>query len=234
MNTNLNEVMAKIEKIRTLASRGGTAHEAEVAAAKMAELLLRHNLSMADIDAYADQTNRAVADQYVNTTSASWRIYLLSVIARAHNGANVSMVGTGRCRVFAHSHNLVVILSTYEWLVKLIERSADDAWKEYVNSGRWSRSARTWKNDYRNGFVTGIGRGYTAMRDAVKATSDNWGLVVVQEEEVRDAIRDALGTTQKRRNYLRGSAAHDRGFRDGSNVNLSGQVGSGRSVRTLG
>lgn len=240
---NIDMVMAKIDKIRTLANRGGTQHEAEVAAAKMAELLLRYNLSMDDIDTHAEKTNRKVVCEDIRTTSAGWRVHLMTVVARGHGGRSLVVTGSGVCKVFAHTHNMIVIRSTYEWLSSLVERSANDAYKAHLAkmAGDWRFEfgapkgyAIRWKNDYRSGFVSGVGHAYTEMKSRVRAESTGWGLIVAQDQEVDDEIAARVGKTQTLRRTSRSSAANHAGYMAGSSVNLGGQVGSSRGNAQIG
>lgn len=234
--TDLAAVMAKIAQIRALAERGGTRHEAEVAAAKMADLLLRYNLSLADIDAHARESGRRVVHESYETTAALWPQLLLDVIAQAHLCKAIRH-GHGRMSVVGHEHNLIVVRETWGWLRAEAARLAPAAWQEAVAAGDgYAATQRArWSNDFKAGFVAGIDAAYRAMQRETRAAvrPSEWSIVPVLEAEVTQRYRELFPQSRERTHTLRGTTAYDRGKAAGRATNLGRQVGGSRSTAAI-
>lgn len=237
METNLAEVMVKIAHIRELATRGGTRHEAEVAASKMASLLLKHNLTMADIDTHARETGRAVTKDSVTTGRIGWKQMLLYIISKAHMCECINL-GNGTMTVVGHEHNLIVARDTFTWLSDIVPDMAETARIVAAGKGdfRTVTDKTKWLNDYKNGFCTGVDDVYRQMRATVRReTSDEqWAIVPVMEQEVAAYYKELFPRTRQSSKKVRLNDAYGSGVRDGRNINLGGQVSGGRGHRAIG
>ena len=65
MAENTSKILDRIAKLMRMAD-GGTKHEAEVAAKMAQSLLLKHNLSMSDVNNNIDESERAIMDELFN------------------------------------------------------------------------------------------------------------------------------------------------------------------------
>lgn len=121
---NMNEILAKIEKIRTLAERGGTLAEAEAAASKMQELLFKHNLTLTDLQTHALRTKRKVErkDYDYKNSANKWKNALLRVLATNNMCESINHPYRSGTTVVGHAHNLIIVEQMYLWLVEEIER----------------------------------------------------------------------------------------------------------------
>ena len=119
-------ITTKLTQIRALAERAGTLAEAEVAAAKLTDLLTRYNLTLADLDAHAEKAGRRVQSEDLDYQKSAnkWHGSLLHVLARAHMCRAVSHPWKNSVTVVGHAHNLIVVRELYLWLVDEIDRLA--------------------------------------------------------------------------------------------------------------
>jgi hypothetical protein len=187
-----DELMDKISKIQALA-KGGTRGEAEVAAAKLSELMARHNISLFDLDKYADGKGRSVKEKiFWLPARSNWRRELMNQVARANNCRVSVFSGTSAVNIFGHDHNIIVTIETYTWLESifddLVKREREmlkyrtwqrgpvlaSSFEDYFNHDRriqmyeMSRNAmirnrQKWSNSFRFGMVSGMAK---AMQDA--------------------------------------------------------------------
>lgn len=228
---NMNDVMTKIAQIRELSSRASTQHEAEVAAGKMAKLLLRYNLTLADIESHVRETNRRVTHEAFSTTTASWKQLLLDAVAQAHLCRCLFHSG-GSATVVGHEHNLIVVRETWEWLAVVADNSMRVAREiaKLLGDTRAERHKVRWGNDFKMGFVVGINAAYTQMRREVKeeVTTNEWAIVPVLENEVAVEFKNLFPRTKNKYSSYRPTAAYDLGRDAGSRVNLGGQLGQSR------
>ena len=242
--TDLKAVMGKIAKLRELAERGGTVAEAEVASAKMAELLLRHNLSMQDITDYATETGRKVVDDTFDFRANSWRQSLLFTVAEAHLSAAVRIKGftprSHHCRmvVVGHEHNLIVVRETWEFLQKEVIRLGNAMVKVAAAAGDEMavRKPGTWLRDFQLGAVMGIDASYAEMRGRVRAeVGDQWAIVPVIEGEVTRYFEELFPETTNRAQIAKvGVDAFEAGQKAGRGINLDRQLGGTETSAAIG
>jgi hypothetical protein len=231
---DFDAVMATLEKLRRLAERGGTLHEAEVAAQKMSALLLKHNLTPVDVQMHAERHNRTVQHDTFDLDSAAWKRDLMFVVARGHLCRAVCMRPGGRRNrlvVFGHAHNLIVTREMYLWLERELRRLADAAHRHAVASGdgHAEHQPRAWKHAFRVGGVHGIWSAYDrARREAAESVdAARWALVPLLETEVeaaRDAYFSWIGNARNARASIAGP--YHQGRAAGESINVGDrQVG---------
>jgi hypothetical protein len=206
---NWNEVLDRLIRIRSLADRAGTLAEAEAATAALTRLLLRYNLSLADLDAAPDGSGGTVlSEEFQVANSASWRHYLLHALAQGHVCRAIRFPGTNRAMLIGHPHSLTVVKELYAWLSVAIPRLANDGWEERRDreaaqllldsaSGhrRFARARaalpgakarRAWIAAFRAGAVDGIWRRLLEEREALRQETDpsRWAIVPAMDAEV--------------------------------------------------
>jgi hypothetical protein len=96
----------------------------------MNELLLKHNLTVTDVQAHAEREHRAVARDQHDTDSAVWTHSPMGTVARSHLCRVVaSDYGRGHLRLetVGHAHHLIVVRETYFWLLGEINGLPDQA-----------------------------------------------------------------------------------------------------------
>ncbi len=80
------EVIEKVKKLFALAGNNPSEKEAESAMLKAQELLLSHDLSIGDVDAFDEPAQKEVVEGALNSdgakTVAGWKINISNAIAR--------------------------------------------------------------------------------------------------------------------------------------------------------
>ncbi len=120
-------VLEKIQKIRALAEHG-TAGEMENAAAKLSQLLLKHNLTIESLDMAGDSLSGDVgfSIHFDGTSVISWRAELMWQISKHHFCRTISYMNpeTGHpCWVVVgRPQNQEVVKEMYSWLSEEISR----------------------------------------------------------------------------------------------------------------
>jgi hypothetical protein len=243
---NLDEIMSKIKKIRELATRGGTQHEAEVASAKMAELMLRYDISTMELDAHAESTDRVVTEDTFDFRANRWRQDLLFKVATAHSCKGIRINGippkSHWCRfiVVGHDHHLIVVRETWEWLQAEVLQLCAKAFKAAKAAGDWDalHQGESWQRAFHYGAVAGIQESYRAMKAQVKAEvgEERWALVPVMEGEVALRVEELFPTLGNigRTPGLKSASAYDQGKKAGRAINLGKQVKGGKEAALAG
>ncbi|MGI9254032.1 MAG: DUF7168 domain-containing protein [Thermomicrobiales bacterium] len=208
------EVMDRLTRIKTLADRAGTLSEAEAATAALSRLLLKYNLSLADLDDVPGETRASVGSEAFEVeNSASWRHYLLHALAQAHFCRAIRYPGTSRAMLVGHPHNIAAVKDFYQWLSVSIERLAGTTWDEERDrdaarlllepNSPYRRFAaardalptgnrRAWLTAFRTGAVDGLWRRMIDEREAIRqeTSPERWALAPILDAEVQTFMND--------------------------------------------
>lgn len=168
---------ATLAKLLEMAERG-TDHEREIAAAKAAEWMARHQISSFDL---ASATGPAVEDGRVDSDDPSapparvenWNKMLLVVVAEAAGG-RAWMQGKGRMQrmmIAGTSDSVASARYLYMWLARVVGRMAREAASD-------RRETNAWRRSYAVGAVAKLRVRLAAARQSV-IQSESTALVVV-------------------------------------------------------
>jgi len=219
----VDTILDRISKLQELASRPGTPEEAEAAAAKVQTLLLKHNLSLADVHAHQAGLG-TISMMELPAMDSIWRAKLLGVVATAHlcraiRTVNQAMIPE-KFTILGHAHNLRVVQSVYPWLADLVPDMALSA-----SAAHWADAEliglETWLHSFRLGMIDGIRQAYD---DARADLNDETGLVPI-DDAVDEAVKEAFPDAEEHR--FRGEAdirAYKLGEQAGRNVNTDTQL----------
>lgn len=241
----MDAVMKMVSQLKDLSDKATNLHEAQAAAGKLAELMLKHNLTMRDLDEQSARTGATVKkQQVVMPRGADWKWRLLSLIATAHLGRAIRSQGdplAGRptvVTVFAHAHNLVVIKETYLWLITEINRLCmrDHTWAVQEGDTDALDRKQQWIGDYRYGAIDGLDDTYSTLMERFKRdVSGGSAMVLVRTEDVDKAVRQAfplLGGAP--RAQIRSTGAYEQGRAAGRGINVDRQVRADRPNGQIG
>jgi hypothetical protein len=218
----MDAILERIAKLQELASRGGTPEEAEAAAAKVQALLLKHNLTLVDVEARSGLGEVKMVT--LPAFDSIWRAKLLGVVAEAHLCRAVRSHGPdGRpvqFTILGHAHNLDVVQRVYDWLLDLIPQMAILAYERFV--GPYAAGLEeVWLHSYRLGVIDGIHDAYQESRESL---NDETGLVPI-ETDVEAALEAAF---PERSEYRFGGKADKEayliGVKEGRAVKLDRQI----------
>jgi hypothetical protein len=188
--TDLNRIVDRVKKLLAL-STSANPHEAALAAAKAQEILFRHNLSMAMVEAeLADgKTSDYVKDRFDSGGWMDWRRRLLAAVARNNFCRGVSYQGTRDVGIVGEPHNVIVVKHLYSFLVAELIRLADleaNAQPELP-----ADDARAWKRSFYQGAVRTIAQRLAEQRQRDVASDQRaMALVTRKDQELEEAYRN--------------------------------------------
>lgn len=213
-----------IDKIQALLAkvpeRGATEAEAASALEMAHKLLLKHNLTMAEVEEVelpgesqvVEEHDRAMAaDGTPRRGAGGWQAVLAASVG--HHFFVRVLSGRGTLIFVGRRDNVATVQELNRWLVKQVARLALDACHE---DGREARYEKTWLRSCRLGIVSRINERLAELV-AQQAAQDVQirALVVRYDEENEQYIRDRFGRVGK---GTAGSGLHHGGYAAGQEV----------------
>lgn len=229
--TDLTAILDKIARLKALEAQPGTPEEAAAATAAIQRLMLRHNLTEAQVST-AGRNDQSGYDstRYDIGAATMWRKYLMHTVAETtfctavfdHAGRGVNIVG--------EKHNVAVATGLYEYLSEAIERLADEGW-EHDGKYQPGTTARRWKHAFRTGATNTVMQRLKdqfayAKRQEDAAGNDTSALVVVKGNELARAVRKLHPRSRSTASRAQTSDAHGaaRGREAGRGISLADQI----------
>lgn len=258
------DLLRKIKQIQELAHRGGTIHEAEVAAGKLTELLLKHNLTLLDLDQVSDERGVKVGEQlFWLSTQSNWRRELLNQIARANGCRLIVFKGSKACRLIGYPHNMIVTIDMYQWLESIFDDIVEAERKKLRTREGWPALARFEDLDlfgmigvereierlensrrymiqkpqsWSRAFRFGMVAGIAETMKAAKRKVElsDTKALVPLMEKEVDEYVESLGLKLRHTRVSLNASAREHGYHRGRQVNVSPQVGRGETNRAIG
>jgi hypothetical protein len=210
---DIDRIVERIKKLLALSSSQNP-HEAALAAAKAQELLFRHNLSLAMVEAALEGGSSAyVSDRFDSGGWMHWRRRLLAAVARNNFCRGVSYQQTRDVGIVGEPHNVTVVKHLYAFLVREVMRLADLGAKE--QHGLDEEESRAWKRSFYLGAVRTIAQRLATQRQRdISADPQAAALVVRKDQELDEAYREHFPTAQSNEDDEEGAPAparQDRG-----------------------
>ena len=186
---DLDRIVDRVKKLLALSSSQNP-HEAALAAAKAQELLFKHNLSLAMVEAElpGDRHARYISDRFDSGGWMDWRRRLLAAVARNNFCRGVSYEGTRDVGIVGEPHNVLVVKHLYAFLVRELIRLAEAA--AAGEPGLDAEGARAWKRSFFLGAVRTIAQRLATQRahDAA-ANPQSTALVLRKDQELDEAYQ---------------------------------------------
>lgn len=230
MNQEITAILDKIARLKTLAERPGTPEEAAAAVAAIQRLMLRYNLSEAQVStANRNEKHGFDSVRFDLGSTMSWRSHLMNAICNYtfckavfdHKGSKVNIIG--------EQHNIAIVTGLYDFLVGEVMRLADVGWNALTAEDRWGSTVRSWKNAFRLGAGQTLGaRLRDQFKEQAKAEDETAvnALVVVKNDALARAAREFFPNS--RASNTRASMSDQRGYVAGQiagkGINLARQI----------
>jgi len=219
-------ILDRLKKLHALTTSSNE-HEAALAAEKLSEMLLRHNLSMAAVEAHRIGAEaRWKADDRVVGRPMLWEQSLINVICRTHDARVIADTRERTWTIVAPADRIAALWFLYDRLRAEIVRLSEDGWRSTDADDRVIFSARSWKRAFAVGCVATIAARLREMRERVIAETDSRALVTLMsdtaDEQVAELIGDITTKDIKHRNMPR--AAMLAGEAAGERVNLDAEL----------
>lgn len=218
-NDEMSAVVERIQKLLAL-SESANEHEAGLAAAKAAELLMKYNLTMDKVELSPEEVEVGYETMlYVNTKKAQrWEQRLAYDVARFHF-----------CEVLVSPHHIYfvgreanreVAMYVFTQLAERLHKLARKETRAYIKrqKGFWNEARalhpelpefdhrihlkganhhKAWRAAWLDGAVSGIRDQLETQRTA-KATEGSKALVVVRGQEVSEFVEQQFPNTRKK------------------------------------
>lgn len=246
-STRHEKILDRIKKLLSLANSSNE-HEAALAAAQAAKLMMEHNIAEAQLDSHEASENVGEIDLDSAGKLAKWKGIVLSGLTQAFDCKAYSTrkydVYKGKTvyKVVGQPSKTSTITYMYSYLVGEIDRLANVAYREEAMeceaSGVGRPGARAWKNSFRVGAASVIQKRLLEERKTVRAEAKAAGQSLVRIDKdalaVKDFVKENVGNLRKssaartssRSGYAAGKAA-------GGNVSLGGGKGLSAGARRL-
>jgi len=210
-------------------------NEAAVALQKAQDLLLKHNLSRANIDTAPGirPVNDAVGKVEVNAvTGWTWRKTLLHVIARNNLCKVIGDNGAKTAHLFGRQDNVRSVLEMYYWVGDQLQKMAPAAFRMYkADGGR--ETARTFNAGFFQGACRTIDDRLEKPLEDFKAGSGR-SVVLASDTSLKDAVGRVFPHTRTSRSTTRMGDGYVRGKAAGNNVRFGQAAQLGGRRRALG
>jgi len=147
-----NNILHTIRQLFAMAEHEtANEHEAANALEKAQALLLKHNLTRAQIateDTQSTTANIGKVDVH-SDTGYSWKRYLLNVIATNNLCFTVAEIHKKVSNLFGNQDNVRSVLEMYYWILEQLPTMANKAFKDYEGY----ESRRVFNNGFYNGAI---------------------------------------------------------------------------------
>lgn len=221
---DVDAIVEKLRKLRAL-SHSSNEHEAELAAAKMQELMTAHRISELQL-AGADHRDAGYLRQDYELDAGRWRLVLLNGICRA-NGARVCNLGDNRVAIVGRPGSLPVIVEAYQYLADVVDQLARDKWAA-IKGATWE-NGRSWAGSFRLGAAERIMRRMAAAAREAASGAEITALILRDDAAASEAFRAEFPHTRKTAIRAGSGSGYSAGWEAGGNVGLtpSRKIGQG-------
>lgn len=217
------EVMARIKKLLAL-SESSNENESKTAMLQVQRLMAKHRLTMKEVkEANKEPINIITQETEVTYTRARWKYLLSNVIAENFGCYSYVVVYyTNRITFFGKDEDVTVCKIMLEYALNCIDCEVDKYKKQYK---RERKSTRGLENTYALGFIKGLQNAFEKQ----KADNEEWGLVLVREQEVVDAFNDIKFDNKPSKDVKPMDVAQDRdmynrAIKDGERFSVSDRI----------
>jgi len=234
-----DRVLDKLAKLLAL-SESANEHEAAVAAQRAAELMAKHQIDLAEVQARASDKGASIpqveaarvdslwedGEDGAQPRVENWHKSLLAELGIAFGG-KVWMSGQGKRRGFymvGTRDSINAVRYMYSMLERQINRLSREAGRLH------GETSNAWRRSYAVGMVSRIGERLRAGRAEAMRGASSTALAVI--DKTKQAIDDLLNQQvpnlrSARRGHRKRGDATSYGYRDGDRVDI-GKPGSAR------
>lgn len=215
-------ITAKIKKLLAL-STSPNEHEAKTAMLKAQELMVRHKLSMKDVETEEQQQQVTMGVSNHTYTQAKWKPALANVIANNFRCHSIGRQSSGRqptriCFVGLED-DVDIAMAVYTYAMKFVTSETGRLKRQFYKS---TGSAKGIEMSYAFGFVRGLKEQYEEQIES----DSMYAMVLVKDQRVDDFINEHTTTKsviQATSKNFNGFAAM-LGFSDGKTFSTSDKL----------
>lgn len=230
-DTTTDAVKLKIAKLLAL-SASPNQHEAELAMAKVQELLQRHRLTMTDINPASAKTRSAIGQgRQTLVNDDKWKRVLHGTIGYAFNCLSLFAPLDAK----ASRYHLIFIgddvsrsvaESVYDYMLETAVRAEQHSWAQF-DGYKGGNTRNVYRRSYYLGFNSGLGNVARARRAALDAESQtSTALAVRTADAIAEYVKTEL-TNVKAAKHVKTKAGHTEASIDGYNTGRKQNMNGG-------
>lgn len=224
----VEDIILKIQKLLAL-SKSSNENEAQNAMLKAQQLLIKHKLSLKDVELYSSENIKV--DSF-NTEQRfrgqSWKSNLAQVIADnfscymyLQTSCNYRSKVRSIC-FYGKGDDVVICNIMFSYASKCINTEGDKLVKR-MKQDRRRKYFKGIKDDYALGFIAGLKERFN---EQIRNNSE-WGLVIQKDQIVIDKYREFskdFGTVNVSKKFYKHSNAFKLGQEDGRKFDISNKI----------
>lgn len=224
------KLIDKIRKVWAL-STSNNPHEAALALSRVHELLLKHNLTMADIQA-KDEKPSYIQSLSGKVITGDWRKKLIHAIAKAFfcKAIAIRRAGVSRILLIGEKENVDVVWEMYSFVEKQLSLWANRDFKRYKDEvGFRAIHGKMWKANYFAGANYEIYQRLNESQQKFESEGENCkALVLVKEKDLQEAVEKAFPDLRK--NYYQKAWKSSDGLEEGRKAGQEVQLRANKEI----
>ncbi len=211
-------IILRIKKLLAL-SESSNEYEAKVAMLKAQELLVKHKISLKEIE---EHKNINVTEGETNITfrQGKWKGKLADLIAENFGCYHYYRTNRTHTIIFmGKDEDVTVCKMVLEYAVDSINSVVNRLRYQYRKEGY---STKGLENDYALGFIEGLEYAFEEQ----KQENQEWGLVLARDKEVVEAYekKEFIGSINTNTNFRGFNEAYFKGVEDGEKFSISDKI----------
>lgn len=223
------EVIEKIKKLLAL-SESSNEHESNTAMLQVQKLLVKHKLSMKEVEEFEKEVVNVVNDMSdICLTTGRWKGSLALVICENFGCYCYSQKKNGKTYVtfVGKDSDVVVCKIVLEYAIDCIKSRVTSFKRQFKREGR---STKGLEATYALSFIQGLKK---AFEEQKKANEQEWGLVLVKDPEVEKAWSQlTLRKTKYRPTVVNDIDIVNSAYNDGKRFSVSDRIANDGSDNT--
>lgn len=220
----MKDIILRIKKLLAL-SKSSNEYESKAAMLKAQELLVKHKISMREIEDHTD-INVIEGESNITFRKGKWKGRLASLIAENFGCYNFYRTSRSHTIVFmGKDEDVTVCKIVLEYAVDSINSVVKKLRYQYRKEGY---STKGLENDYALGFIEGLAE----LFEKQKQENQEWGLVLVKGREVVEAYekKEFTGTININTKFQGFNDAYFKGVEDGEKFSISDKIAGEEDV----
>lgn len=221
----MEDIILKIQKLLAL-SKSSNENEAHAAMMMAQRLLIKHKLSLKDIEQYRNELIKVDENRTgVKFRGSNWKSNLSRIIA--DNFGCYLFYRTGKTHeicFFGKEEDILICNIMLEYAIKCINSNGDKLVKK-LKQDRRRKHFEGIKNDYALGFIRGLGERFKQQIESNK----EWALVLLKDQVVIDKYNEFSSnfeTVKTDVSFNKHLNAFKLGKIDGKNFDISNKIES--------
>ncbi len=213
-----DNIILRIKKLLAL-SENSNEYEAKVSMLKAQELLVKHKLSLKEIEDHKD-INVIEGTTNVTFRQGKWKARLANLIAENFGCYHFYRTNKTHTIIFmGKDEDVTVCKIVLEYAVDSVNSVVKRFRYQY---GKEGYSTKGLENDYASGFIEGLEYAFEKQKEE----NQEWGLVLVKDKEVVEAYekKEFARSININTKFQGFNQAYFKGIEDGENFSISDRI----------